>query len=756
MAVLKQNRAGGKAGRILRICLAVLLAVAILALCPATQDTTGPIKAFILCTGACGLALAWMGLSWLGKLPVRRPGMFFWPFVALLAWELFTALHASHVGPAWVEVRRMAVLALLYFLTAQLFRTPRQARMLLAMLCAAMSISTLYAFGQRLGIDPFSWAYADPAMRHDMPGTLGNPNYAAHALGPCLLFVAWLASRQGARWWALLAIPFAAHLFLTGQRGALAALAAALALLAGVVWARWRKWTPETAPVRVLALTMISLLACASLCIAVLWMRAGSILTVDESLLVRLNGYSGAVQMLKEHPVFGVGPGNYVIANPPYWTPLEQRRFAELHTMNAHVHCEPLEFAVDGGVLAGAIYCFLLLLGITNGISIACVEQRSFRRGFALLCAAFFCLFAVDGCFGFNLRVPISAALFFVLAGLFDGVCMRPASFMRTKRFRVGQITWRAGAALILSWLVLADARVFLAHVRHAQGLQAKALGFEQEAQTSFARAEHLAPWQWTYPAEQGALGLASGRYGEAASHFERALTQNPSYLFALTSLAEAQLMQAISAQHMPEQDAARTQLLEQALENANCAQRLCALVPETFALKGRILAALADEKIREGKSQEAAQVFQEADACIESAIAQGAPGIGRLYGLLIRLRLLQGSLERAETAAAGGTQANPENDALWAYRLEIARRTGRYAGVEEALHYRLAVMPEDVHARLALARLRAQQGQTEQAVIEYDALAILPGASTEYKATAKRESDELKDGLSQEVRHAE
>ena len=88
-------------------------------------------------------------------------------------------------------------------------------------------------------------------------------------------------------------------------------------------------------------------------------------------------------------------------------------------------------------------------------------RDRAYRR-LGLTFAALFTAFLVDGCFGFNLRVPVSAAFFFILLGLLDGVWTAHFSAERS-RSRLPSTLWR-GVVLALVILNVAFAtQVFAA-----------------------------------------------------------------------------------------------------------------------------------------------------------------------------------------------------------------------------------------------------------------------------------------------------
>lgn len=103
--------------------------------------------------------------------------------MGLVALHGLAALTSSFPGHCLQELARLAALVSLYVTAAQVYRTPAQVRGFMLATVAAVAVSTAYGFVQRAGLDPFPLETPGDPLHLAMPGTFGNPNYAAHAHG---------------------------------------------------------------------------------------------------------------------------------------------------------------------------------------------------------------------------------------------------------------------------------------------------------------------------------------------------------------------------------------------------------------------------------------------------------------------------------------------------------------------------------------------------------------------------------------------
>ncbi len=204
-------------------------------------------------------------------------------------------------------------------------------------------------------------------------GPQGDANFWGRVLVlglPFALSLAQMARRASARLgWLTAAAAICGGIVLTGSRGALLA-----AFLVGVIWAllaggRWAKAVLFAPVVGALALFVPgvgSRLATLSLL-----GTSDSLEVVDPSLEGRLAAQQVALEVLVDHPVLGVGPGNFLAVTEGYLSRLG------LDTLPLAPHNQYLEAAAEGGLLG--LTAWLLVLG--GGFLVALRARLLARSG---------------------------------------------------------------------------------------------------------------------------------------------------------------------------------------------------------------------------------------------------------------------------------------------------------------------------------------------------------------------------------------
>lgn len=204
-------------------------------------------------------------------------------------------------------------------------------------------------------------------------GPQGDANFWGRVLVlglPFALSLTQMAGRASARLgWLAAAAAICGGIVLTGSRGALLA-----AFLVGVIWAllaggRWAKAVLFAPVVGALALFVPgvgSRLATLSLL-----GTSDSLEVVDPSLEGRLAAQQVALEVLVDHPVLGVGPGNFLAVTEGYLSRLG------LDTLPLAPHNQYLEAAAEGGLLG--LTAWLLVLG--GGFLVALRARLLARSG---------------------------------------------------------------------------------------------------------------------------------------------------------------------------------------------------------------------------------------------------------------------------------------------------------------------------------------------------------------------------------------
>jgi O-antigen ligase len=308
----------------------------------------------------------------------------------------------------------------------------------------------------------------------DTPGNLlfgpyVNPNHFAGLMEMLIpVGILYIAERRGKpklailAWLSLGAAVAVASLLLSGSRGGLLALGAEVVIAVAVLGRRSAGASPAVAPAshlrgrtRRLGSGGLAALVAATILAAVLlftWVDPGFVaqklgLIVDvggpawtEWAEFRKTVASDSLRMLRDHPITGVGLGNFETAYPPY-----QSFPSELWI--DYAHNDYVQAVAETGLVGGALILLALALFLRQAFiptrlqseisnDTINLEPEDYEEGSepvsrnsSLAAGSWIRLGASLGCcgmlvhsfFDFNLHIPANAAWFAVLAGLAVG-----------------------------------------------------------------------------------------------------------------------------------------------------------------------------------------------------------------------------------------------------------------------------------------------------------------------------------------------
>ena len=670
----------------MRVLIALWAVVLVLAMCPYTADPVGPIKTLITAWTVVLLALLW-GTAICFQGVQQYFGRLFTIFLPIfLSAPLFSLIFTDFFGIPFLPIFHWLTLAFLSFFAAQAYQTVTQVRRLLEVLVLAVTLSSIYGFLQAAGWDPFPWSMTDVEEYRGLPSTFAHPNFAGHALLLTVIMAVglllWAISewrkgfgsklRAGAL--ALALGIMGTHLWLTHMRSVRIALPCTVLFL--LLFYGLQRWTKSVRRAAFLSCFLPILIGGAVLLLVLPHVLARDPFpALDGSMVLRLNGYYGATQMVLDHPFAGVGPDHYTIENIPYWTDFEKQWYATEGRKNNHVHNDILEMAAEGGFPAAFAYIALLLAAIVSALMLY-QDADPGRKRLAWILAACFVAFAVDGFFGFNIRVPVSAGFFFVLLGALDGQKTK-ISRMRHKRGKY--ITALAGVLVLLS-PALAQTDVFRAALLHqrasgaqvwaqrfrAQGDLKRAMATVNEGYRDLEAAQELTPWDHRLPEMLGHFDLDKQDNAAAVEHFNEALQKAPHHVGVKVALGRAYLNEALAL--FSKQDAKDQEAFEAALANAETAGKealaLCDVMPQAYEVLGRVAYMRALRQGGQGK--DATAMWVETERYLRDALRYGLTPYPMTYRVLSQACAQQGDIPGAEQALRIAAEIQPSDAETW------------------------------------------------------------------------------------------
>jgi O-antigen ligase len=120
---------------------------------------------------------------------------------------------------------------------------------------------------------------------------------------------------------------------------------------------------------------------------------------------------AATLELAKDFPVFGAGPGSYYLAFPPY-------RTERITAFFDHAHNDYLQFAAESGFLGLAILGAFVILSLGAALLAQWQRRDPLMRGMSFACIMGVTSILIHSWVDFNLQIPANAALFMVLLAL--------------------------------------------------------------------------------------------------------------------------------------------------------------------------------------------------------------------------------------------------------------------------------------------------------------------------------------------------
>ncbi len=687
---------------VLRSLLAVLVFALVLAILPFTTEVSD-IK-ILLFQWAAFIGLAVLVASpFFETRPFERPAILWAPLAVFVVTQAVAACFALNTGYAITECVKTLSLYVLFVLAAQACRTLDHFWFLARVACVALCIASVYGICQHFGMDPFPWEQ-DEQMLAQAPSTFANPNSASHALVIGVILALGWAARARFRWPLVLVAVFAAHFALTQTRGSFVALASALALaVVAVLAGRLKVGAPAKAAVTFGVLTVLAVGSVGS-AVAWQWGRTGLLGPTQESLILRCHAYQGAAQMIQDAPITGRGPGHFRIHHGAYLSDMQKRQLSQVRKMTMHAHNEPLEFAIEGGLACSAAYVATLIFAVYYALLLFFAGNSPGQRTLGLSLAALFSAFLVDGSFGFNTHVPVSATLLFVLLGSMAGLWPRKSLPNPEPRRGLWSVAGRTAAVAVALAILAVSSREFLGQYFERKGEAAYHLGEYDTSYQGLSTAAALAPHDWQVQFKLGSVLSRAGRPDLAIPCFLRTLELNPSYIVANLQLARAEFDAVLMG--MAENPG---QALDRATAYASGSLDYYAGFPEAHDLLGRVSILRAQQL---GDTPEADIAWAEAEQHLLASIACGSKVARNQHRLVSEARSALGNVAGAEESLARALECDADDTEIWAPFLELAESSGRYQALLQAIDWQMRLQTQRTPNKSVLADLSVLQAK--------------------------------------------
>lgn len=504
-----------------------------------------------------------LGMLWLASMALDRQiavvdTPLYYVFLAMLSTHFISLFQAYNVAQGLDQIFRQACFFGLSVMVFHLVQTPGQMRRLSGAMAITGGIVAIIGLLQHNGIYAFHAPWSLPVS------TIGNVNFVAqyyNVVFPIALVMLFLVRGIWKRLGVGSACFFmACHIIVLGSRGGWIGTGAALAIAGSIALLRrfhvGRRLFTGIAITAVVAMLSWPLIAGMVSQIPVsqnqtlgsvvddYWMRITERLSLgirlaDDSTRQRVSLWEDTLRMIFDHPLLGVGAGNFQFNEPKYASreSLEiKRRFeqpAGQDLMAFNAHNEYLEIWAETGLIglaAFGAFLFLLLRALAGAV------LRYIRSngdpliiGFAAAVGATL----VHSAFDSNLQQPASAVHFWIVVGMVWSLKLNaegraPLELLFVEGRKAGVVMMAlCGMALIATAGM--GARTLMGEYYYLKGRWAFHSQNYKEAEGLWQRASAYGPTKHfrTYQSLGTAL-YHQGKWGEAADAYRQSLAQFP------------------------------------------------------------------------------------------------------------------------------------------------------------------------------------------------------------------------------------
>lgn len=257
----------------------------------------------------------------------------------------------------------------------------------------------------------------------------------------------------------------------------------------------------------------------------------------DTSAQGRFAIWANTLAMFKDHPLLGVGKGNYQFNYPLYARRVMKDRSFSAEVTAKETHNDYVQLLAETGIAGFGLFVWVLILVARRFWRVLKTGPEPFPLPVAVVG---FSLTAIllEAFWDFPFQLPVPTAFFWIFAGCLWG-CSEPDLSLTTVKPAVGKAAIAALAviATFFSAWSLSSLRAEFYYSRGVFAFQDERL---EEADRTLEKAAKLSPLSYRYHFLRGLLMIRVKNYPVAIQEIRRALSLNPYYINALNNLGVA------------------------------------------------------------------------------------------------------------------------------------------------------------------------------------------------------------------------
>jgi len=435
----------------------------------------------------------------------------------------------------------------LFYITVQYFREKKERKKILGAVFIAATIASLYGILQYFGIEIIWSAKIAPYGARSV-STFGNPNFMSSYLILVIpvIFVLVLHEKSLKMKLAMgtLGIINTLGLFVTQTRSSWLGLFVTLTIIAAVMIKSQKKVVSANKKWLILLAVMFIIIVLIPFrqsgtsgttnMLSQLAGRIDSIRNINQgSYTQRFLMWSAALSMFSEHPLLGVGAGNYEILYPSYQARfLKIKMYAPCRTHSNNTHNEILEIITQLGLVGFGLYIWLFYIFFKKTIEIyrntADEQDRIMVLGLGASIVGMF----VDNMLNVSLHFPMPAIPFWINIGIIFsiGISGKNDAFYKINLKKEARFFIALLAAMFALFVIILNIRSFMGEVHYFDGFKKARQGDLQSAIKECLLSYKLYPLNVDNNYELGNAYARLEYKDKAAWAYKAAIAANPGY----------------------------------------------------------------------------------------------------------------------------------------------------------------------------------------------------------------------------------